>query len=70
MQLDVTARSFGALSLTDAHELHDGDLKAVNTKAEPERIKRQPLETVEVEGGTIRARLKPLSWNVIRLAEQ
>ena len=68
MDLAVTARSFDGLSLTDAHELCDGDLQAINSRDEPERITRKPLEGVSVEGGTVSARLKPLSWNVIRLA--
>lgn len=70
MTLDVTARSFGALELETAHELHDGDLSAVNTRDDPLRIARKPLETVEVRGDRIHARLKPLSWNVIRLVER
>ena len=70
MTLDVTARSFGALSLVDASELQDGDLQAVNSKAEPERIARKPLEGISVNGDTIALKLKPLSWNVVRLAER
>lgn len=68
MDLTVTARAFASLALTDAHEICDGDLKATNSKDEPERITRKKLDGVSVEGGTISARLKPLSWNVIRLA--
>jgi alpha-L-arabinofuranosidase len=67
MTLDVTARSFGRLTLTDAHQLQDDDLAAINSKEAPERIRRRPLETVEVEDHRMRATLAPASWNVIRL---
>ncbi len=32
-----------------------------------ERVKPAPLKGVTVDGGRIRATLKPLSWNVIHL---
>ena len=50
-----------------AIELRDRDLKAVNTKTSPGRVKPSPLRGVEVKRGSIKAKLKPASWNVIRL---
>jgi alpha-N-arabinofuranosidase len=67
MQIDVEMRGFEALSIREAITLHDGDLKAANTKEAPERIKPSALEGVSIAGGALRARLPRASWNVIRL---
>jgi alpha-N-arabinofuranosidase len=70
LALDVMARSFEDLELVQAHQLRDDDLKAVNSKGAPERIKPSPLEGIEVAGSRVRATLPPASWNVIRLRER
>jgi alpha-N-arabinofuranosidase len=66
MAFDVTAKGFSNLALEEALELR-GDLEAVNTKDNPERIKPAPLDGVSVEGSRLRATLAPASWNLIRL---
>ncbi|WP_342363665.1 alpha-N-arabinofuranosidase [Terrarubrum flagellatum] len=68
METKIDARGFGRLSVAEATELRDDDLKAINSKSQPERVKPAPLAGVSVDGGHISARLKPASWNVIRLA--
>jgi alpha-N-arabinofuranosidase len=65
--LDVSARGFAGLDVERALELHHSDLKATNTRENPERIKPAPLAGVAVEGHRLRATLAPASWNVIRL---
>ena len=65
--LEVTAKGFSSLALEEALELR-GDLEAVNTKDDPERIRPTPLDGVTVEGNRLRATLAPASWNLIRLA--
>jgi alpha-N-arabinofuranosidase len=67
MTVYIEARSFGELIVTEALELFDSDLNAVNDKEDPDRIRPARLEDVWVEGGQIRATLQPASWNVIRL---
>jgi alpha-L-arabinofuranosidase len=67
MTVYIEARSFGELVVTEALELSDSDLNAVNDKEDPDRIRPATLEDVWVEGGQIRATLQPASWNVIRL---
>jgi alpha-N-arabinofuranosidase len=67
MEVDIEARSFGRLAVAEALELADGDLKATNTKDDPDRIKPAKLEDISVEGGRIRATLKPGSWNLVSL---
>ena len=73
--LDVSAelRSFRALELAEAETMHDGDLKAVNTEAAPDRIRPRRLDGVAVSrtasGSTaVTAELPPASWTLIRLA--
>ena len=68
MSLEVTARGFAGLTVAEATTLHDDDLKAVNTRDAPERVKPSALSGVTVSADTIRATLPPASWNVIRLA--
>lgn len=67
MPLQVNAGGFPRLVVEQAIQLRDADLKAVNSKAEPDRVKPSALLGVEVEHGLFRAKLLPASWNVIRL---
>ena len=67
MRLDVEIGGFPRLTLLEALTLHDADLKAVNTRAEPERVKPGPLTDVQVGEGGLRAVLPPASWSVLRL---
>jgi len=67
-RLDVQARSFVGLTLVAATTLHDADLKAVNSKAEPNRIAPRELEGIVIDGGHITAELPPASWSVLRFA--
>ena len=64
--LEVTAKGFANLLVEEALELR-GDLEAVNSKDDPERIRPMPLDGVTVEGNRLRATLAPASWNLIRL---
>ena len=67
MPLRATAAGFSNLTVEQALQLQDADLKAVNTKAQPHRVKPRTLDRVRVEGGDVRAMLAPASWNVIRV---
>ncbi|SDR59992.1 alpha-N-arabinofuranosidase [Rhizobiales bacterium GAS113] len=68
-ELDVTvdARGFGKLALGEAQVLHDSDLKAVNTKAEPERVRPAKLRRLKIDGGLVTMKLPPASWSVVDL---
>jgi len=68
LPLEVTARGFGGLVVAGATTLHDADLKAVNTRNVPDRIKPTALTGISVNGGAIATTLPPASWSVIRLA--
>src|SRR5581483_10908871 len=67
LPLEVTAEGFAAIGLDQALTLHDSDLKATNTKSNPDRIKPSALTRVEVDARTIRATLPAASWSVVRL---
>ena len=68
MQLNVPARGFsGGLVVEWAVQLHEADLKAVNTVAAPERVMPSKLEAVRIDDSALEATLQPASWNVIRL---
>ena len=68
MEVDLDARRFGRLTVGEATELRHDNLKATNTRDAAERVKPAALKGVTVDGGRIRATLKPASWNVIHLA--
>jgi alpha-N-arabinofuranosidase len=67
MALDASLAGFGPIRLVEAFELADGDLRATNTREQPDRIAPRPLRRVEVEGERLRATLAPASWNVVRV---
>ncbi|MCX7325951.1 MAG: alpha-N-arabinofuranosidase [Hyphomicrobiales bacterium] len=67
VEVSVDARNFGNLKLKAAEELRDDDLKAINTKTDPLRVKPNDLKDVRIAGGKITIALKPASWNVIQL---
>ena len=67
--LAVSARGFGReMRVAEAWILADGDLYAVNTEHEPDRVVPRPAEKVEVADGVLRTALPPVSWTAIRLS--
>ena len=50
--------------------LADADLDAVNTKDAQERVSPVPLTHVRADNGKLEAKLKPASWNTIRLKSE
>jgi alpha-N-arabinofuranosidase len=65
IELDVELRGLGSQRrITTALEINHADLKAINTK-EREAVAPAALAGVSIEGEVLRAKLKPLSWNVI-----
>jgi alpha-N-arabinofuranosidase len=68
MEVTLEARSFGQLAVIQAFELRHDDLQATNTRDAPGRVAPQPLDDVTIVGTRLQARLKPASWNVVRLS--
>jgi alpha-N-arabinofuranosidase len=67
LKVDINAKGFQKLTVKTAHQLHDRNLKALNTRREPNRIGPKPLEHIQVREGELRLKLAPASWNVIQL---
>ena len=63
----MPARGFSGLSVREATELRHKDLKAINDKKNPLRVKPVAMKDVSVGAGGVKAVLKPASWNVVRL---
>ena len=57
-------RDMKSRELTRAEELHHADLKAINSKGAPDAVGPVPHPAARIAGGTLRAKLTPLSWNV------
>jgi alpha-N-arabinofuranosidase len=70
MPMRVTAEGFSNLEVERGLQLCDPDLKAANTRTQPDRVKPAALTRVRVQGTDLRATLMPASWNVIRVKVQ
>lgn len=68
MEMKVEIRGLGALRVVDAQTLCDGDLNAVNTRDDPDRIRPAALPGVVTEGSFVTATLPAASWTMVRLA--
>jgi alpha-N-arabinofuranosidase len=66
MELTVELRGLGAeRELVEALELHHNNMKATNTRKAPNTVVPASNPRVTLDGETVRATLKPGSWNVI-----
>ncbi|HWU16956.1 MAG TPA: alpha-L-arabinofuranosidase C-terminal domain-containing protein [Devosia sp.] len=66
MDLSVALKGLGAeRRITATHEIANADLKATNTKDNPDNIRPGTIALVRIDGETVNASLKPASWNVI-----
>ena len=63
----VDVSLLGGVSLGSAESLHDSDMHATNTLAEPERVKLTPNETARLVDGELRIVLPPVSWTAVTL---
>ncbi|MBE1488357.1 arabinosylfuranosidase ArfA [Plantactinospora soyae] len=68
VELTVDLHLFNAdLHLAEAWTLTDDDLRATNTREQPDRVTPVPAQRVTVDGGTLRVVLPRVSWSAIRL---
>jgi Alpha-L-arabinofuranosidase len=66
VELSCDLRAFGGLKFAEQIVLHDTDVNACNSEAQPNRIMPSVQKECEREGGKFSIRLSALSWNVIR----
>ena len=64
MRLTVELPDLGPCRLIAASELHHDDLKAENTRANPDAVRPVDHPACSVKGRELKATLRPLSWNV------
>ena len=62
-------RAFGDLKIAEHIVLHNDDVKAVNTEANPENVVPAQGNGGTLDGGKLNIVLPSLSWNVIRLTK-
>lgn len=68
MDLALDLRGLGqGLTIAASTELHEGDLKKVNSKDAPDAVAPRANESAKISGTSFTAQLKPLSWNVFAL---
>ena len=68
LELSVDLRGLSDLTLAGATQLHDPDLKKINSKAAPNAVSPTANPSAKFDGGQLSATLKRQSWNVITLA--
>ncbi|MDX6315479.1 MAG: alpha-L-arabinofuranosidase, partial [Streptomyces sp.] len=68
LPLEVGLLGLAVGEVVEHSVLADDDPEAVNTADSPDRVTPHTVDGTGIEDGTLRATLKPLSWNVIRLA--
>jgi alpha-N-arabinofuranosidase len=68
MTVRVSAAGFRDLKVRKAHQLHDPDLMAVNTKERPDRISPVEFKAIEGKGDGLELVLKPASWTVAQFS--
>jgi len=68
LPLTLQTGGFAKLAIKQAMQLCDPDLKAVNSKDHPDRVRPSALSAVKVAGERLEASLAPASWNVIQLS--
>jgi alpha-N-arabinofuranosidase len=67
MEFSADLRGLGKLAVSESFELKHHDLKAANTRESPDEVSPKPHPSFEVGASGLKARLKPLSWNVFAL---
>ena len=65
--LEIDTLSLGAISRAGATSLHDDDIHAANTLADPDRVRPKENRSVELGDGSVRITLPPVSWTVLTL---
>ncbi len=65
--LDIELNGFGQFEVVEHIVLEHNDVKATNTKENPNNVVPNNNGNAAMEDGSIKASLKNLSWNVIRL---
>ncbi|MES1200065.1 MAG: alpha-N-arabinofuranosidase [Pseudomonadota bacterium] len=68
MKLEAELRGVGVRRIVSATQLHHVDLKAINSKQHPDAVAPNSNDSATLKGETLRATLKPYSWNVFALA--
>ncbi|WP_151734943.1 alpha-N-arabinofuranosidase ['Paenibacillus yunnanensis' Narsing Rao et al. 2020] len=67
MTLNIDVRSFSGLQLIEHIVMESDDLKAANTKEDPNRVLPRTGGQTKVDQGVVTSQLSRASWNVIRL---
>lgn len=67
LPLEAALHGLEVSSVVEHSALADADPEARNTLEEPERVVPHAVAGTTLQGGTLRATLEPMSWNVIRL---
>ncbi len=65
--VEIDVALLGAVEIGSVQTLHDADIHAANTLADPERVGLQANRTAHRDGGVVTVTLPPVSWTAITL---
>jgi len=65
VRVDVAA--LGAVQIAESHLVHDDDMHAANTLAQPERVQVRTNDSASVAEGVLTVTLPPVSWTALAL---
>jgi alpha-L-arabinofuranosidase len=63
----IDSALLGDVKVVAAESLHDDDMHAANTLADPERVTLRPNDSARVADGEVRIVLPPVSWTALTL---
>jgi alpha-N-arabinofuranosidase len=67
VEIVVDVSRLGSVSVVSAESLHDDDMHATNTAADPERVVLKPNDSAVLADGELRITLPPVSWTAVTL---
>lgn len=65
--LEINLTMLGDVQVLKAESLHDSDMQAANTLANPERVGMKQNTTAVLGGGILKIELPPVSWSAIEI---
>ena len=66
--VEIDVALLGEVALRSAQTLHDEDIHAANTLADPDRVGMRDNDSARLSGTTVTVTLPPVSWSALALA--
>jgi alpha-N-arabinofuranosidase len=67
VEFEIDTSLLGDVAINSVESIHDDDIHAANTLADPERVGVRTNDTATLADGTLRITLPPVSWTAVTL---